>query len=286
MRIQKKWPIAIATVGLVGLGFLLYTQTSNQENTGNVNETFVTMRSPEKQRHQKRLESSTNASSVKLHVNNNSVVHNSDSTEVFDEMEMFDDSTIGIHLRTHFNILEDTETGAQERQDESLKKMHETPEIFVTKLIEAYDGLDRVNFLAKYKILYIMENLRSIDAIPFLSELANSDFPEETAPYAGDGHADEAHNEGLIRMRAVGGLNALAIEGNPEARNSLLDVAMNAKDRTVKNDAIRAYLSSSKDLDADKDHLKAVLPDTDHQFITIKFSDIKDARTGRIDPSK
>ena len=279
MKIQMKRPITIIVVGLIGLGFLLFTQAPKQKGSGNKEEIFVTTQSTDKQQRQKRLSGSKKVSPRKSHVSNNHSKFNLNSTEAFDEMEIFDESSTGIHLRTHFNLLEDTELGAQEKLEESLEKMRETPEVFVTKLTEVYDELDRDNFLAKYKILFIMENLRSSYAVPFLNELANSDFPDDISLYKGDGHVNEPHNEGLIRMRAVGGLSSLANEeGDTEARNSLLDVAINAKDRTVKNDAIRAYLSSSKDLEADKEYLKGVLSDNDQQFITLKLTNIEDVQ--------
>ena len=279
MRIQKKWPITIAAAGFVGLGILLFTQTSNEENGGGGDQSYVAMGSPEKQQREVVIiEGPKKASLIKTRLNHNHIEDGMDSVESFDGMEIFDNSSAGIHLKEHFDLLENTEPGSQEKQDESFKKMRETPEVYVTKLAEAYDEADRLNFLARYKVVYMMENLKSPHAIPFLSEVANSDFPEETALYKGDGHVDEAHHESLIRMRAVGGLYTLANKDDNGARNSLFDAILNAKDRTVKNDAIWSYLSTSKDLEADKEYLKTVLPDEDHQFVTLKLSDIKDVQ--------
>lgn len=279
MRLQKKRPIIIAAAGFSALGLLLFTQTSNEENGGNGDQSLVAIESPEKQRRKAvEIEGPKKVSWIKTRLDHNHIEYDMDSIETFDEMEIFDNSSAGIHLKEHFDLLENTEPGSQEKQDESFKKMRETPEVYVTKLAEAYDEVDRRNFLARYKVVYMMENLKSAHAIPFLSELANSEFPEVTAPYKGDGHIDEAHHESLIRMRAVGGLYTLANEGDKDARNSLFEAILSAKDRTVKNDAIWAYLSTSKDLEVDKEYLKTVLPDEDHQFVTLKLSNIEDVQ--------
>lgn len=279
MRIQKKWPITIAAVGFVGLGLILLTQTSNEENGGNGDLSYVAMEYPEKQRREVvKIDGSKKATLKKTRLNHNHIEDDIDSVETYDEMEIFDNSSAGIHLKEHFDLLENTEPGSQEKQDESLEKMRETPEAYIAKLAEAYDEVDRLNFLARYKVVYMMENIKSPYAIPILSEIANSEFPEETVTFKGDGHIDEAHHESLIRMRAIGGLYTLANEDGNGARNSLFEAIFNAKDRTVKNDAIWSYLSTSKDLEADKEYLKTVLPDEDHQFVTLKLSDIEDVQ--------
>jgi hypothetical protein len=124
----------------------------------------------------------------------------------------------------------------------------------------------------------MMENLKTAHAIPFLSELASSEQAEETAEYKGDGHIDETHRENLIRMRAVGGLYALAQGGDNGARNSLFDTILNTKDRTVKIDAIKSYLSTSKDLFADTENLKTMLPEDDRQFFDLKLSNLEEGQ--------
>jgi hypothetical protein len=174
--------------------------------------------------------------------------------------------------------MENTETGAQDRQDESMEEMRSEPEAYMEKLLEAYDQIDSNDYLSRYKIVYMMESIQSPNAVPFFSELATSDLPEEIEPYQGDGHINEEHQESLLRMRAVGGLYVLASEGDEKARNALMDTILNTKIQTVKNDAIWAYLSTSENIDAEKEKLKTVLPEKDHPFITVELTDIENVQ--------
>lgn len=271
MKIPKKGLIffAIAGAGLV------INQVSNQikQDTGAPSYTAVgaSEKQPTKIVKSDRVKK---FSLAKSNVNQNHIEYSENPVDIFNEMEIFDDTNAGIYLKEHFDQLENTEPGAQERQDESMEEMRETPEVYVEKLAEAYEQVDRLNFLARYKIVYMMENIQSAHAVPFLSELAKSDLPEETVSYKGDGHIDERHQESLLRMRGVGGLHALAAEGNENARNALLNTVFETKIQTVKNDAIWAYLSTSNDIEAEKEYLKTVLPEKDHPFITVKMTNI------------
>lgn len=277
MKIKKKWPIIVA-VGFVGLG-LIFLTPSQEANVSGGDQAYVSMGSSEKQQIAAlKIETPAKENPIKIHANQKHIEYDLDTVESYDDMEIFDNSVTGTYLKKHYDLLENTEPGSQESQDESFEKMRETPEVYVAKLAETYDEVDRLNFLARYKVVYMMENLKTPHAVPFLSQLAISELPEETAPYKGDGHTDEVHHENLIRMRAVGGLYSLANEGDKSARNSLFETILNAKDRTVKNDAIWSYLSTSKDAEEDKEYLKTILPKNEHQFFTLKLSNIEDAQ--------
>lgn len=271
MKIPKKGLIffAIAGAGLV------INQVSNQIKQDTGAPSYTAVGASEKQPTKiTKSEEIKKAGLAKADANHNHIEYSENPVDIFNEMEIFDDTNAGIYLKEHFDQLENTEPGAQERQDESMEEMRETPEVYVEKLAEAYEQVDRLNFLARYKIVYMMENIQSAHAVPFLSELAKSDLPEETVSYKGDGHIDERHQESLLRMRGVGGLHALAAEGNENARNALLNTVFETKIQTVKNDAIWAYLSTSNDIEAEKEYLKTVLPEKDHPFITVKMTNI------------
>lgn len=277
MKIPNKWPVAIIAMGFIGL--LFFTQTPSDKGEGVSSRANIAMGAIEKQQYQvDKINVQKKSSLVKAKFGHNHIEHEEGLFEIFDDMALFDDSEVGVHLKEHLNMLENTELESQEKQDASIEKMRETPEVYVAKLTEAYDSVERVNFLDRYKLIYMMEKIETVHAIPFLAELANSEFSAETEPYKGDGHIDQSQYESLIRMRAVGGLYTLAKEGDVEARNFLFDTILNTKDRTVKNDAIWSYLSTSNDLESDKAYLKTVLPETDHQFVTVKLSNIEEVQ--------
>lgn len=271
MKISKK--ILSSSIVVVSIGLLFYAQSPSGVNEVNAVQKKVVLGALDKQQ---QVASKLKAKEIEIPHSHNHLMFEASSIETSDELALFDNSDIGIHLTEHLNMLEDTREGSQERQDKSLEKMRETPELYVEKLTEAYDKVERDNFLDRYKLVHLMENIKTAHALPFLAELAISESPEEIAPYEGDGHINEGQRESLIRMRAVGGLYALAKEGDDEARHVLLETISTTKDRTVKSDAIWFYLSTSKDIDADKEYLKIVLPETDHQLVTVKLSKIEE----------
>jgi hypothetical protein len=277
MKNKIKWPFVIVTLGFVGLG--IFSQNFNKINESNGDQSYASINLPQELRKEEiKIETLKKVKLTRIEAGHDHAEHNTDSVESFDETDIFDDSVAGVQLQEHFDLLENTEPGSQQRQDDSLEKMREKPEVFVAKLAETYDEIERLNFLARYKVVYMMENLKTAHAIPFLSELASSEQAEETAEYKGDGNIDETHRENLIRMRAVGGLYALAQEGDAGARNSLFDAILNTKDLTVKIDAIKSYLSTSKDLFADTENLKTLLPEDDHQFFNLKVSSLEEGQ--------
>jgi hypothetical protein len=191
--------------------------------------------------------------------------------EPHSEIELFDNSSAGKQLKAYLGMLDQLDPKLQ--SEENTADMLAHPDEYFDKLLEAYDKLDWVDFLSRYKIVYMMEHLKFPDAIPFLSGLAASPLPEESAPYQGDGSINEAHYEIMIRLRAVGGLYQLAQKGNTDARQSLLDVITHASELTIKNDAVWAYLATSKELTNDQEHLKTLLPQHEHNIITVKLDE-------------
>jgi hypothetical protein len=258
MLIYKKWLIAIAVIGFIGIIFHLSFRPEGIQETQQSDEV---------------RNISIIARLAATPINHSRLANQKSTAESFDETPIFDDSIEGTHLKTHFNLLESNEPGVQELQVESLKKMREKSGDYFAKLEGAYEKLDRLSFIARYKLVFMMEELKSSDAIPFLKLIANHKSTEEATSYEGEGgeHIDEARNESMIRMRAVGGLYAIANEGNDDARSTLLEILSTTKDRAVKNDAIWAYLTTSNDLKIDKEYLKALLPEDEHQFITIQL---------------
>jgi hypothetical protein len=277
MKIPTKRSVAV--IATVFIGLLLFILKPNDNGEGINSQTSVAMRGVDKQQYEvAKVKDHKKSNLVKAKFGLYHIEHEKSSFEIDDEMELFDDSEAGIHLKEHLSMLENTEAGSQEKQDASIDKMRKTPEVYIAKLTEAYDSIERVSFLDRYKLVYMMEKIETVHAIPFLAELASSEISAETEPYKGDGHIDESQYESLIRMRAVGGLYTLAKEGDDEARSFLFDTILNTADRTVKNDAIWSFLSSSNDLEYDKEYLKTILPESDHQFVTVKLSNIEEVQ--------
>jgi hypothetical protein len=273
MKVQKKW---VAVFIITGLGGLFFSQSFHKGSKIIGKPSKIAMGNIEKKPLlTAKVDTSKTPSPIKT--NDDSHINLVDITlEVIDEMEYFDDSNTGMHIKEHFDQMENTDSDAQERQDESMEEMRREPDLYAEKLFEAYEEVARKDYLSKYKIVYMMENIHSSNAVPFFTELAVSDFPEEIEPYKGDGHIDEKRQESLLRMRAVGGLYALASEGDEKARNALMDTILKSKIQTVKNDAIWAYLSTSENIDTEKEYLKTILPEKDHPFITVKLTNIED----------
>jgi hypothetical protein len=276
MKIQKKWLVALAVT--TSGGFLLnldFNHVSKDIEKSSSQAIGIIKRKP---LDTAKLDKSRQTDLTKVNFDNSRIEYADVSLEIADEMEYFDDTNTGMHLKEHFAQMENIESGAQDRLDESMEEMRERPGLYTEKLAEAYEQIDRDDYPSRYKIVYIMENIRSPDAIQFFSELAVSDLPEGIELYKGDGHINETQQESLLRMRGVGGLYALASEGDEKARNALMDTILNSKIQTVKNDAIWAYLSTSENIDAEKEHLKTVLPEKEHPFLTVELTDIEDVQ--------
>ncbi len=273
MKIQKKWLVVFVIIGLAGLFLNLgFNQVSMSVDKSSDIAMEIIEKRPFK------TVNTNKPKQIKPVLDDSHIKYAEVSLEIDDDMEYFDDTNEGMHLKEHFDWLENTEPGSQERMDGSIEEMRQEPEMYTEKLLEVYDEVDRDDYLSKYKIVYMMENIQSPSAIPFFSELAVSDLPEDIKPYKGDGYIDERREESLLRLRAVGGLYALASKGDTKARKALMDTILKSKIKTVKNDAIWAYLSTSENIDAEKEYLKTVLPEKDHPFFTAELTDIEDVQ--------
>jgi len=203
------------------------------------------------------------------------------ATDSFNSMGVFDDSPIGNQLDVHLNLLEDSDFNSQEKVAESLEKMRKNPTPYIKELTRAYSELDRIRFLERYKIVFMLEHINSKEAEPFLLNLASSPMPTDIKPYEGHGQINEPQQENLIRMRAVGGLLAIAKAGSESARSALMDVINNTQDRTTKSDAIRAYLETSKKLKEDSTYLKQILSKDEQSLVTLEIDDVEE-KTAKI----
>jgi hypothetical protein len=179
-------------------------------------------------------------------------------------------SEIETQLRDYFKGLEASDPEMQKLQAERLRRMRENPGKYLPKLVELFDSIDEHGTYSRYKVLFIIEQLDTSLAIPFLQQIAASAAPAVPRPQPGEQDVLEQRQQVLVRMRAAGGLAALARSGNGEARAALLDVIAQSSDRAVRSDAISGYLASSKDLAADREYLLGVLPEPDRKLLDAK----------------
>jgi hypothetical protein len=140
----------------------------------------------------------------------------------------------------------------------------------VAEIARAYRELDNSQFIGRYKLTYIAENLKVKEARTFLEGVATSAVPAEIPAYQGDGSVDYYEKEIMVKVRAVGGLTKLAEEGDAAARSAVYQLISQTADITLKKDAIYGFLKSSEDVERDIQLLQSELPPAQHKWLSLQ----------------
>jgi len=190
--------------------------------------------------------------------------------------QIFSDSESGRGLAFVYDTLELTSEDAQTLIDNKMEELQEDPEATIDEIVSAYEKLERVQFTSRYKLVYMMENLILHEAGEVLSEIALAPIPNDLPEYGGDGTTDHEANEIMVRVRAIGGLELLHKSGEVETREAIYEVMTSTEDQTIKNTAVRAWLSTSQDLENDQEFLKDVLSEDEQYMISTLEDNVED----------
>ncbi len=190
--------------------------------------------------------------------------------------KVFSESETGRGLSFIYDALELTSEDAQILIDNKIEELRENPEVSVAEIKAAYHKLERAQFTTRYKLVFMLESLELPEARELLTEIAVAPIPTDLPEYQGDGSIDHVEQEVLVRVRALGGLELLQKSGKSETRETIYDVLTQTEDRTLKNTAVRAWLMTSSDLEADKEALKQVLETDDHYMISTNNDSAED----------
>lgn len=261
--------LSIVAVVILGIGF--YFKTNQPGSVQDTKISSVEVKENTRKPSTKEIES---------HVHHDSHDHeNHEEQPVQFSMpgnKVFSQSETGMGLAFVYDTLELTSEDAQILIDNKMEELQEDPEATIDEIVSAYEKLERAQFTSRYKLVYMMENLILPEASGVLSEIATAPIPNDLPEYEGDGTTDHEANEIMVRVRAIGGLELLHKSGSTETRETLYDIITSAKDQTIKNTAIRAWLSTSQDLENDQESLKQILSEDEHYMISTTEDQVED----------
>lgn len=260
--IGKFAKITVGLAGVVSVAWIVFSARSVRE--GSVN----TAATPAAQ-----MDSDTKPNSTPLESNEENVARQSPAQSRLDgfpvyRSRLFSDTPIGRELTAFFSVLDETGDEAGRHYEETLKKIKSNPKA-AQELLDAYARLSADPTQDHYKILYTLGELRAAAALPLLVDVATTQPHSYVNANAGDdGVAPQVREATLIRLRAITGLRNLAADGNARATNTLIDVARDAQDLTVRQDAIASYLAVSSNLPRDIAYLKSIVPRELHYMVS------------------
>jgi hypothetical protein len=183
----------------------------------------------------------------------------------------FPESELGRQLSDHLNYLAGVGKDAEQKYQESLKRLRERAPEVVRMIAEAYPKIQVDRYFRRWSIVETMREMRNNDALKSLQGIAFSPIPAERWA---DSERFSKDKEISIRVTAVGGLSELARQGNTIAEQSLLRLITN-KELGIRRQAIRGYLGAGQDLERRIKVLKSKVPKSDYGLITLDATDVK-----------
>ena len=145
------------------------------------------------------------------------------------------------------------------------------------ELRTAYANLSSNDYSNRYKLIWTLGEINDPASAEFLSEIAVAPIPDSIVPYQGHGDINRPGLESNIGMAAIRGVASLGEATGEKEQSSevLMQAILSANNFAVKKVAIIVtYLNNSDDLDASIEYLKSVLPEDQHQLITVETQEV------------
>lgn len=181
----------------------------------------------------------------------------------------------GQQIKQHLTAMSGVGEDAEANYQKSLAKMRANPEV-THVLAEVYAAIPEEDYFRRTLVVEALKEMRSVDALPYLSRIANAPIPKDRLPENTEVNTRE--NEIVIRITAVQGLSVLAAQESREA-NELLFKLVGHNDLTVRQLAARGYLGSSVgDTNEKLKQLYEMVPKEEHWYLTTKLTDIREVQ--------
>lgn len=182
--------------------------------------------------------------------------------------DLFSDSDNGESLKYIFTNLD-----SYELENEVTEKINELDKKeAVSELKNAFQGLGDHDYDSKYNLIYIAEEMNSLEAKSFFKEVLDSPISRDLPKYQGDGSKDYMEGEIMLKMRALGALSSLASQ-DPSIRDEIFNIITPTTSNVLLSDAVSLYLKSSTSLEADKEKVKQNLDPKDYYLVDLQESD-------------
>jgi len=190
------------------------------------------------------------------------------------DVEVFPDTELGQKLKQHIRIIAlpaENMAEADENYSKSLVELRKTPAEAVKLLDEAYQKIEDRHYFNRWAMVNTLGDLAHAEAYKSLTSIAHTAIPAEKS---GDlHHFSSQEEEIIIRVRAVEGLATLAKQGNKDADQTLLDLALNSPlNSAIQLRAIKGYLNAGRDTDVRVKTLTRKLDKSLHDVITAQVT--------------
>lgn len=190
------------------------------------------------------------------------------------DVAVFPDTPLGQQLKQHIQIIAlpaEKMEEADANYNTSITELRKTPAEAIALLDEAYTKIDARHYFNRWAMVKTLGDLEHADAFKSLAHIARSVVPEEKSENLHLFSTQE--EETIIRIRAVEGLALLARQGNKDADQVLLELALNAPmNSATQLRAIKAYLNAGKDTDERSKTLTGKLDKSLHDVITTQVT--------------
>ena len=196
-----------------------------------------------------------------------------EETEISEEQD-FPDTKVGRLLSKHMDAALGTGTDVEAQYQRSLTALRSQPDEVITLLGVTYNKIDESRYFRRWLMVETLRELHSDSALMLLSDIADQPIPDEKWT---DDEAFSQDKEISIRTTAIAGIADLAGRGNEDA-NTRLTRFFKHRNPSIRRVAVIGYLGAGEDYETRVDFLKRALPEEDHQFITLKATNIKSVK--------
>lgn len=187
----------------------------------------------------------------------------------------------GQQIKQHLTAMAGVGEDAEANYQKSLAAMRANPDMTAV-LAKVYAAIPEEDYFRRTLVVEALKEMRSVDGLPYLAQIANSRIPEDRLPENTEINTRES--EIVIRITAVQGLSILAVQKSREADGLLLKLVSH-DDLTVRQMAVRGYLGSSVGNAKDKlKQLYEMVPKEEHWYLTTKLTDIREVHHPEVLP--
>jgi hypothetical protein len=176
-------------------------------------------------------------------------------------------------LRAFLGIMYATGEDAEDRYHQALEGLRSrAPEIMVA-LVGAYAKASESDYPHRHALVQVASALRHDAALPFLSVVVSSPFPEEQSEDT-DSFSTVAE-ETIIRMSAVDGIAVLASKGNKEAIEALMSF-LTIPSFSIRRASVMGLLDAGDGRRLRK-RMRALIPEDQHFIFDLKKAYVREA---------
>lgn len=176
-------------------------------------------------------------------------------------------------LRAFLGIMYATGEDAEDRYHQALEALRSRASEIMVALVGAYAKASQSDYPHRHALVQVASALKHDAALPFLSVVVSSHFPEEQSEDT-DSFSTVAE-ETIIRMSAVDGIAVLARQGNKPAIEALMSF-LTIPSFSIRRASVMGLLDAGDGRRLRK-RMRALIPEDQHFIFDLKKTHVREA---------